>query len=167
MLKRICMVCFLVVSLFGCSKQQEAPNYEKYEQYYRLVDENESFEKSSKYFTTTVEITTLPSDEYRYYIFIDEPKTAMYNCIVLVRENEIDFTNQKNMMPTIGIFDKQYHLVPNQVNTKDGYPKGLVVSGECDDPETVVLDILVEWTNREGTETNREFIRYTKNGEES
>ena len=164
--KKILLICVILLTVIGCNKVVETNGYDKYEQYYKLVDQNTIFENDSEYFTTTVEITTLPSDEYRYYVFIDEPKTAMYNCVVLVRQDEKTFDLQDKMVPTMGIFDRQYNLVPNQVNTQEGYPKGLVVSGECDNPEELILDILVEWTNKEGSEVNQAFIKYSESEKE-
>ena len=142
MYKKLVLVCVILLSVVGCNQVTNNIGYDSYVHYYELVDQNSVFESYSEYFTTTVEITTLPSEEYRYYVFIDEPKTAMYNCVVLVRQDEIPFDMQDKMVPTMGIFDRQYNLVPNQVNTQEGYPKGLVVSGEV--PYWTELSLLVQ-----------------------
>ena len=158
MKKVLLSLSIFIVLLAGCTKQDDV-DYGLYESYYAAIDTNSIYSVSSEYFTTSTEVTSLPDGSYRYYVFIDDPQIAMYDIVAIIRENRIPFAEQTKMCPSIGIFDQSYSLVPNQVNIENYFAKGLVLSGELDNRDGVILDLLVEWKDVTRVKTYREYIR--------
>lgn len=165
MRKRFC-TALMVISFLLSGCQEEDTNEENmtaYQEYYAAVETNSSFVETSANYTVSAELTEVNDGTYRYYIIIDDPQTAMYHCAVMVVENDISYADADHMMPSIGILDdSDYSLVPNQVNTKDGFVKGMTLSGESS-ADTVVVKMLVEWKNSTLTKTTREFIGFVLN----
>lgn len=159
-------LCALFLMLTGCSSKSDTlstdhtvnqSQMEIYETYYDAVMSEDSFMEDSENYTISTEMNKVPDGTYRYYVIFDEPKTAMFNCIILAVENDTSYKDAGKMMPSAGIFDTPSNMIPNQVNYDDGYVKGIALSGETDQ-NTVDLKILVQWTNQDGSHTQREFI---------
>lgn len=168
MRKRLC-AAVLVISflLSGCQEDDISgeENLAAYQEYYEAVESNSSFSETSSNYTVSAELTEVSDGSYRYYIIIDEPTTAMYHCAVMAVENDISYTEADHMMPSIGVLDdSDYSMVPNQVNTDDGFVKGMTLSGESSD-DTISIKMLVEWKNAASTKTTREFIGFVLNEE--
>jgi hypothetical protein len=81
----------------------------------------------------------------------------MYDIVIMAVEDNRPYEEAVKMMPSSGIFDATSSMIPNQVNSKAGFVKGLIISGECDE-EPVELDIMVEWKDRSGKNATREFL---------
>ena len=166
-MKKWITVLLTVCMLAGCSaSSDQSLEVEKYESYYAVVEENVEFAESSSYFSISAEMSSLPDGTYRYYIFIDEPRTAMYDITAIaIDQNSIDESGTK-MMPSIGIFEGKYCMIPDQVNSDAGYVKGLMLSGETDLPEAQ-LYILVEWQDVNRVKLTREFIHLSVSASDS
>lgn len=158
----ILAVCFFLTGCAGGSRESAA--LVRYRSYYNAVSENTEYVTETSRYSLSMEMVKEDENSYSYYIFVDQPRIAMYDVIVMAVENGIPYGETDHMMPSIGIFDGTYSLIPNQVNREDGYVKGLVVSGSSDQPETD-LRILVEWKDRYKEKTSRQFHHVILNEE--
>lgn len=175
-MKRVVIsLCALFLMLTGCSSKRNTlsadhtvnqSQMEIYETYYDAVMNADSYMEESENYTISTEMNKVPDGTYRYYVIFDEPKTAMFNCIILAVENDISYKDADKMMPSAGIFDTPSNMIPNQVNYDDGYVKGIALSGETDQ-NSVDLKILVQWTNQDGSHTSREFIHRSLTADDS
>ena len=160
MKKTICAFLICMMSMLGCSaKKTEDPRMNAYETYYHAVEDNVKYVSQSTHFHYSTEMTDLPDGTHRYYIVIDEPQHAMYQCAVLAVENEEPFAAAKKMMPSMGIQDDPVSMIPNQVNIDKGFVKGIALSGESSEA-SVKIRMLVEWKDRTAKNTTREFLEF-------
>lgn len=165
------ITCFLFFT--GCGgKKKENPGVSKakieaYETYYQAVLDNPVFAGSSENYDISFEMNKIPDGSYRYYVIVDQPRTSMYDIVMIAVEDDIPYNKAKKMMPSSGIFENPVSMIPGQVNKKDGFAKGVVMSGETK-KDSVNLKILVEWSNKDNTEKKREFLsfRLDENGAE-
>jgi hypothetical protein len=86
----------------------------------------------------------------------------MYDIVIMTVEDERPYQEAVKMMPSSGIFDAASSMIPNQINSKAGFVKGLIVSGECAE-DSIVLSFMVEWKDKSRKNTTREFLRFTLN----
>ena len=128
--------CLLVIAicicmLSGCAKKDTETNaaMELYESYYTEVLNTKNYRESSDYFSISTEMTQLSDGTYRYY-----------------------------MMPSLGIFDTDVSLVPNQVDKSKGLMKGLVISGESS-KDHVDLKFVVEWRDQDNKQVIKQYIQ--------
>lgn len=152
----------MCIVLTGCTKKDDKADAEAalYESYYESISSNEIFITQSNYYSLSGEIVQINDGTYRYSIILDSPQVAMYNVVMMAVENDIPYMNATKMMPSIGILDDQYSLVPYQSNSSRNYVKGLVISGESD-TSSVNIKLLVEWTNRSHEKEFREFWSFS------
>ena len=154
-------ICFMLCTMLlaGCatSKTSSDVKLELYETYYNAISDNISFAADSDYYSVSYEMIQLADGSYRYYVFFDEPKIAMYDIVILGVEDEIPYAKAEKMMPSIGIFDSHYAMIPYQVNSSEGFVKGLAISGESEMP-FLQLKTLVEWKDISGKNVEREYL---------
>ena len=160
-------ILFLTMVFFlgGCdmfpSSQTTVAEDAKYSTYYRAVSRNEKWKDGSFYYSLSAQMTRLDDGSYRFYIFLDQARVAMYDIAVLAVMNDIAYPDATMMMPNIGIMGKNtYTMIPNQYDPENGFVKGLVLSGESTEA-SVDLKLLVEWKDKALEHVNREFIRFT------
>lgn len=156
-----------VIFLSGCGKSPQKVNDEKieeYQTYYDIVNKTQKFKDSSENFNIALEMSQIPDGTYRYAIVVDEAKIAMYDVVMIAVENNTPYDDADKMMPSLGIFEDSCSLIPGQVNTSQGYAKGLAMSGECSE-DGVNLEILVQYKNAKRTKETREFFSYHLNTE--
>lgn len=163
MKKRIGTVCLLLL-LSGCSITKEKNTQEnvnarmdEYETYYLEVQTDGHYETESSNFDLSCEMTQVEDGSYRYYVILDNPKVAMYNVLIMCCENNIPYAKADKMMPSFGIFEDRVSLVPGQVNSDDGYVRGISVSGESSE-DHVDLKILVRWKDTDGNDRS-EYLK--------
>lgn len=153
--KNILKICFTALLLMaGCSKEtvkteDSSSLMDEYETYYVEVQSNGHYESTSKNFDLSMEMTQVEDGTYRYYVILDNPKTAMYNVMMIACENDIPYDECDKMVPSFGIFEGRVSLIPGQVNKDDGYVKGISISGETDEAK-VSLKLLVRWKDTDG-----------------
>ena len=82
----------------------------------------------------------------------------MYHCRIFAVENDIAFADNDKMMPSLGIFDTDVSLVPNQVDKSKGLMKGLVISGESS-KDHVNLKFVVEWRDQANKQVVKQYIQ--------
>ncbi|MCI5773853.1 MAG: hypothetical protein MR210_04750 [Erysipelotrichaceae bacterium] len=166
MVKKI-LVILLVVFLSGCSgidKKNLTSQQYTYQAYYTAIKENNKYVAGSEYFDVSAEMSELPDGKYLYYVFIDNPRVAMFNIKAMVMENSYTMNeNDSVLLPTVGIFDDSIvNMVPYQVNTELGFQKGIVLSGEATS-DNIVLDLIVTWDNNDKSKSFREFYQIELN----
>ena len=151
------LILILLVLLCACNNtnKSEETNQQRYFDMISLIQDNDSFQEESNYFSITGEITTIDNG-YRYYVFVDTPRIAMYDVEIMAIEKEVDYS--KSIAANLGILeDNVYSFIPNQTNPSKGYYKGASVSGLSNNPN-VKLYILVQWRNKDLSKQYREYI---------
>ena len=162
MIKKLTLVLFILLCLCGCKdgKVINDSAKEKYNDMVVLLNDHDNFAEASEFFDVSYDISKI-SEGYRFYIIIDNAKTAMYNVTAIAIEKGVDYSG--NMAANIGIFeDHDYSLIPNQYNVEKGFVKGINISGITDKPAPV-LYLLVEWSNKSMSITYREYIKIVMN----
>ncbi len=156
------ILCILLFTGCRITNQKPAVKGEtSYEGYYRSIEGNEKFHDYSLFYDISAEMTTLADGSHRYYIFLDSPQIAMYDVTMLAVEDEIPYEKAGKMMPNIGVFEtNDYSLIPFQSNSKAGFMKGLVISGECV-ADTVNIRMLVEWSDKTMENSRREYLAFS------
>lgn len=160
-MKKIIIFLFTILILIGCEDIVRSNNSNdsstiRYYDMIELIDSNTNFSYASNYFDISGDISKI-DEGYRYYVFVDDPKIAMYDIEVMTIEKGVDYTNK--MTANIGIFEsEEYHMIPNQSDKKLGYVKGLSISGVTD-KANVSLYVLVQWKNKNKNNTYREFLK--------
>lgn len=162
MKRLLTIITLLSLSLSGCLSNTDETTQEKleeYETYYGIISDNTKFEQDSDNFNIALEMSQIPDGTYRYVIVVDEAKIAMYDIIMMAVEGTTPFEETTKMMPSLGIFEDESSLIPNQVNVEQGLAKGLAISGESKEGE-LDLQILVQYKNSKRTKNTREFFSY-------
>lgn len=127
-MNKMISLLILVIILSGCStplKSQDEVSLTRYESLYNNILDATEIQSSSAYFAIEGVVSELDDGQYRYDLYIDDPKVAMRDILVVVVEDNIPFNQQKEMMPSIGLFDASVKMYPNQVDTDLGYYKGI------------------------------------------
>ena len=160
MYRYLLVIAICICMLSGCAKKDTEKNaaMELYESYYTEVLNTKKYLESSDYFSISTEMTQLSDGTYRYYVIIDNTKTEMYHCRIFAVENDIAFADNDKMMPSLGIFDTDVSLVPNQVDKSKGLMKGLVISGESS-KDHVNLKFVVEWRDQTNKQVVKQYIQ--------
>ena len=156
------IVLLLTCLLVGCSRNDTTSETtaKRYNEMVNLLNEQIDYVEEETYFSIYAQVSKV-SDGYRYYIFIENPKIAMYNVEAIAITKDIDYTT--NMASNIGIFDEtKYNLIPNQVKIEDGYAKGLMLSGISSYADND-LYVLIQWRDVSLTNVSREFVHLTAN----
>ena len=134
---------------------------EKYSDMIVLLREHEGFAGGSELFDVTCDVAQIEGG-YRYYVIIDNVKTAMYDVTAIAIEENVDYTG--TMAANIGIFEEtEYSLIPGQYNAERGFVKGVSISGTGTSAKPTLL-LLVEWKNKDMSVTYREFIKIDMGG---
>lgn len=149
------MMCILLTGC-GFDVTKDVSVDSRYEDMIELLTTNEKFAIDSNYYDVSYDIVKL-NEGYRYYIYIDNPRIALYNVQVLAIEDGVDYS--RYMAANVGIFeDTKYHLVPNQTNIDKGYVKGLMISGITEKNE-LEIKLMVCWSDRVSSTNEREYIQ--------
>lgn len=151
--------------LSGCSSRKTSDTlaYDEYEKDYTEISEATDFVTTSDAYSISYEMVQSDDETYTYCIIVDKARIAMYDVTLMAVEEGVGAGEK--MMPSIGIFDGPYAMIPSQVNRKDGFVKGIVINGSCSQ-SPVVLRVMVEWEDRHGGSSLREIyrIRLDENG---
>ncbi|MDD6004837.1 MAG: hypothetical protein PUC68_04130 [Firmicutes bacterium] len=161
-MKKFLVILMIIGILTGCSdvKNSNSIAAGRYFDMIEILKNNEQFEDSSNYFDISYEVSKI-NDGYRYYVFMDNPRIAMYDIKIIVIEDGVDYSEV--MAGNIGIFeDGSYNMIPNQTNIEKGFVKGLSVSGITDKADTS-LKVMITWQDKLLSVTSREFFRFNLN----
>lgn len=124
-MKKILVILIALLCLTGCSKDYKI--YKTYKNYYQDLLKKEVSESTSVNYDIELVVNSLQQGQYRYDIIIDNPKVEMHDIIALAIIDNGEFDNE-NMMPSLGIYDDKYSLIPNEVDLSQFKAKGLNLS---------------------------------------
>lgn len=159
-MKRLLTV-LLCLFLTGCSSSgTSSKELTLYQEEYAKILENTSYVVSSDAYSLDGEMSRQEDGTYTYVLVLDQARQAMYNVKMMAVENDTAYADTDKMMPSIGIFDGPYAMIPGQVNTDEGYVKGLAASGSVEE-SSVDLKILISWTDEDSSETYEDFYHVT------
>lgn len=143
MKKGILLFLCMILCLFGCTSTQKKEEQEKiYNGFKDSLLNNAQLISGNIPFAYSMEIEEKDA-AYVYTISISEPKVAMSNIQMMILNPED--ISKDIQTATIGIFDElNYHMVPNQINEKDGYFSSLQLQGSSKEKDFVVY-VTVAW----------------------
>ena len=152
------LLCMVVLLLAGCKQSSTVDNlaYDEYERDFNEISEITEFAEESDVCSMSYEMVNNEDGTYTYSIIVDEPRIAMYDVTVMAVEEGVGI--REKMMPSIGIFDGPYAMIPSQINKEDGFVKGLAINGTTSQ-SPVVLRVMVEWEDRHGRSAARMYYR--------
>lgn len=157
-MKKLFIVSLLLLVLVGCASDNTITTgaNERYLDLISQLQTREDFKSSSEYFDITTDITSI-NGGYRYYITIDNAKVAMYEIEAIAIEKDVDYSSE--MAANIGLFeDTKYSIIPGQVYTREGFVKGINISGlSSNENPTVYLCVI--WHNKDLSLTHREYFK--------
>ena len=146
MIKRFLFLMLMLSSLSGCraDTSQEAA-YEIYRIHYQSILNNSVFETQSNNFLIETNFQAVGDGQYRYDVFIDEPRIGMFDVELLAIVDDGLLVVSDAMMPSLGIFEQEeYNLIPFQVNSERGFYKGFNLNGIVNQ-SPIQLKVLVMW----------------------
>lgn len=158
-MKKLLALVMVCLCLTGCKKKTDVTSdaNDKYLNMIELVRSYDTFSDASEYFRVESEVANIGQGAYRFYIFIDKPKVAMYDIEAIAIEENVDYTDF--MAANIGIYETSvYNMIPNQVNVDRGYAAGVIISGLTSNPNAS-LYMLVQWKNKDLSESYKEYLK--------
>ncbi len=158
-MKRLITVLLVLLFCCGCTVRKQETKLDPTERYFDMVDLASTYEVSEtkpEYYDLSGEVSKIEGG-YRYYVFIDNPRIAMYDVEAIAVVEGVD--HRKTMAASVGIFEeKEYNMIPNQRNIDRGYVGGIAISGTCAKRD-VSLRVFIRWENDGGTDYYRECYR--------
>lgn len=160
-MKKITILITLILLLTACSSSEVVdPQYEVYKTTYQNILNTTSFSQTSNNFNIEVSLVRIDSAKYRYDVFVDEAKIAMYDVEILAIVDEGLLMISDQMMPSIGIYGNQeYALIPFQVNAELGYVEGFNLNGMINDA-SAVIKVQVIWKDYFKIRTYKENFEF-------
>jgi len=161
MIKRFFRIGLVLVLLSACANtQNQTTSFDVYQIHYQSILNNPSFKAQSDYFNVEAYIVELSANQYRYDVFIDQPKVAMYDVEVLVIVDDGLLVVSEQMMPSLGVFEtSEYNLIPFQVDSARGFYRGLNLNGVVN-REPIDVKVLVIWKDYFKIRTFKEYVRF-------
>lgn len=167
-MKKILIVFLTAILLTSCStieQKLEKESYALYETYWRLLLNETQFQTSSRNFNIEAEI--IKSDNtYEYIVTVDKAKVAMYDVEIVVIENKKSIDAVDEMLPSAGIFEKKFNMIPNQARNEESYMTGANLTRQDFSEDEVTLQVLVAWENYSRMESFREVFEFDLKYEE-
>ena len=158
-MKKLVLLLLLVCSLNACAVEVEKDisDEQRYFDLIEVIRSDQKFLEQSQYFEISTDMARIDNG-YRYYIFIDNPRIALYEIEAMALVDGVDY--HKVVAPSIGVLeDAIYNMVPNQTNTDKNYVKGLVLSGDCTTPN-INLKMIVRWKDKTHSEYSSEYYAF-------
>ncbi len=145
-MKKITVLLSILLLFSACtSVSEEETQYEIYKTMYQNILNTTSFNTTSNYFDISATLTRIEGGEYRYDVFVDNAKIAMYDIEILAIVDEGLLMVSDQMMPSVGIYgSEEYAMIPYQVNADLGYMKGFNLNGIVNDT-TAIIKVQVTW----------------------
>lgn len=147
--------------LTSCSKKELIEeNLITYETHWNTILNTSSFLSNSNNFDIEAELFKT-DNVYEYVIVVDNPQTAMYEVEIVVIEDKKNYSSMEEMLPSAGIFENSFNLIPNQVRNDKGFKEGAALVRQNYKEDTVNLQVLVAWKNYTRLESFREVFEFT------
>lgn len=149
-----------ILLLSGCqsknSNELDSRKLDVYKSNIETLQEVNPIAATSDKFIVSSEMSTLADGTHRYYIIIDNANESMYNVQLMALEVGVDANFV--MAPSIGILDDEtYNLISKDSPVKDGYVKGLVLSGDTTS-NPIDVKLMISWTDKSNTKKQEEFL---------
>jgi hypothetical protein len=161
-IRKYTLMFFTVILLNSCaSNSNQSTNFDVYRIHYQSILNNPVFNQAqSEFFNIEAYLYELSANQYRFDVFIDEPRVAMYDVEVLAIVDDGLLVVSEQMMPSLGIFESaEYNLIPFQVDASRGFYKGLNLNGVVN-REPIQLKVLVIWKDYFRIRSFRDFIEF-------
>lgn len=158
-MKRL-LILLVSLSLFSAcaSTDKDVIKSEHYKALYTELLNQLDVSETSPYFNINATLNPLSGARYRFDVFVDEPQIAMYDVEILVIVDNGSLVIPEAMMPSVGIFDdKEYHMLPYQMNPENGFVKGFGLNGIVE-TSSVKLKILVSWKDVNRMHLSKAFL---------
>ena len=146
-MKKFLLICLVIISIFilvGCNSKNKAKKESLETEksiYIKKVQKLKKIKKTTKDLPFSIEIKyEKMTDEVRYQVIIDNPKTEIKNIRALAIHNK----QTDDVFPSVGIFDKKVNLIPNEK------PSGVILvgyfpyKGSIDDLK-IQMKVLIEY----------------------
>lgn len=124
-MKYISFLIILCILLTGCGKEEKISK--EVQTYQNIVEKlkSQSFQNTELPCHLEVSLEKSNSGKLMYTVTLDEPKEEMYQ----VKAVFISLKETENSYPSIGIFDENLNMIPNQVDQEKNIVKGIVLVG--------------------------------------
>lgn len=166
-MKKITLLMLCLVLLAGCNaaKKRDRESMNLYETYWKSLLNETQFLKESRNFNIEVDFIKEP-DGFEYYITVDQPRTAMYDVEIMVIENAESFSVSEEMLPSAGIFEQKFNMIPNQVRNESNYKEGAILARQELQSDEISLRVLVTWKNYTKLDSFKEVFEFDLKYEE-
>lgn len=166
-MRRFILCALLCVSLCGCQNSQKITNEQNanYNEFKTSLINNAGAVTYTLPFSYSISIDKVNSKKYSYTVVVKNPDVAMIDIQMMVL-NPKEVSKNK-MEPSIGIIDDStVSMIPNQVNSKKGYPKGIALNGICKSSDFQIY-CMITWYNEDKTQQSRGYFTFNvENGED-
>lgn len=157
MKKLIILLMLFVLCACGVEFEKDISNEERYFDLVELIRGDQKFKAKSEYFEISTDMAKIDGG-YRYYIFIDKPRIAIYDIEAMALVDGVDYT--KVVAPSVGVLeDTFYNMVPNQTNSAKNYVSGIVLSGDTNVPH-VDIKMNVQWKDKTHNNVYSEYYSF-------
>ena len=144
-----------IVILLVCVACQSSSSEGQFENYYQIKEKLVSHQNFDDEYPFHIQVIfNMIDDSYRYDVIIDQPEVDMYYIEAMAYAKEDD----QSMCPVLGIVDDSIsHLKVNEVDKSQHYYKGIQLSGQCLEIQTVKV-YMSYYLNEEKTEKVEKYI---------
>lgn len=124
------IIFFVLFFLTGCLSKKETVSYSdkqynEYIEYYKNLKNNTKFETECQDFSIRLVTNKISNGKIRYDVIIDQPCVEMESIKAIAYVD----SHEKNV-PSIGLLEEEnFSLKPNYIDKKNGYYKGVNLSG--------------------------------------
>lgn len=156
-MKKILVAVMTILLVTGCSSKKEIDNQQLYQLYYDTLVKQSVYETKPANFSVSVTRSSIQEALYRYDIKIENPRIYMSNVQIFGYDPNF---SEGQMLPSFNIFNKEKHdtLIPNQVASDYGYPKGIILSFESK-LEKLDMGLMIRYSDEKEDNTTTEFIK--------
>ena len=161
-MRNIIVALMMALVLSACQRDAQIlqEKYERYKLHYQSILNTTQFKSASEHFSIEAGLVKLRDGQYRFDVFVDEPKIAMYDVEILAIVDNGLLLVSDVMMPSLGIFeDESYRMIPFQVDVDLGYYKGFNLNGIVES-DAINLKVVVMWKDYFEIKTEREYFSF-------
>lgn len=153
------LALLLLVACSGSDKKIDQESLVLYKTYWDSILNETQYQSTSRNFDIDVEMVKEGST-YDYYVTIDNAKVAMYDVEIVVVEDKKSYNEMDDMLPSAGIFEKKFNLVPHQARIDKAFMDGANLVRLDLPKDEVTLQVLVTWKNYTKLESFKEIFEF-------